>query len=106
MKNDPSIPSPIDTQMAARPVSPSPLPTAPVNTTSMEPLPEFLQSKLTVLAMLFCVTGVLGVPLLWMNRDFSRTERVVWAIVVTIYTAILIAITVSVVMWAYHRAVG
>jgi len=55
-----------------------------------------------VLAILFGVTGALGIPLLWMNKRFSTLERVFWSIVLTIYTSLLIGGTLWVLWWAYR----
>lgn len=83
----------------------------PIQAQLVEPASENLdsrlvQSRVAVLAMLFLVTGFLGIPLLWMNKSFSSTERIVWAIVVTIYTLALIAFAAAVVMWSYRRING
>ncbi|TWU45240.1 hypothetical protein Q31b_04110 [Novipirellula aureliae] len=67
---------------------------------------SYLQSRMAVLGMLFLVTGALGIPLLWMNKRFSTRERVVWAVVVSIYTAALLYFTYILCMWSYHRIVG
>lgn len=107
--------SPIETQLAAPPsavVEPdsTTLSTAQV---SVGHAPQryggaesLIQSKLAVLACLFLVTGFLGLPLLWMNRRFSTTERLLWAIVVIIYTLALIAFVVGIVLWCYRQIAG
>lgn len=59
-------------------------------------------SRIAILAVLFLMTGFLGIPLLWMNPNFSRMERWTWAIVVTIYTCILIALTCGVIYWSLN----
>ncbi|MDA8696997.1 hypothetical protein N9M41_00875 [Rhodopirellula sp.] len=59
-----------------------------------------IQSRLTVLAILFCVTGALGLPLLWMSDRFSSLERLVWSVVVTAYTILLIWGVVQICLWA------
>ena len=64
---------------------------------------NLIQNKYAVLAALFVVTGFLGLPLLWMNRNFSSTERLLWSIVVIIYSLILIGITVFVMWWSYRQ---
>lgn len=110
-QNDP--PSPIDAQMAAPPPAvpqmDESLTTAPAPNVS-DPPPdgalELIQSKWAVLVVLFCVTGILGIPLLWINKKFSTVERVVWSVVVTIYTAILIWIVFAILMWSYRQIVG
>ena len=63
---------------------------------------KLIQSKLAVLACLFLVTGFL----VWMNRGFSTAERLLWAIVVTIYTLALIGLVVAIVLWCYKMIVG
>jgi hypothetical protein len=65
-----------------------------------------LHNRTIVFAMLFLVTGALGIPLLWMSPHFSKTERIVWAIVVTIYTGILLYIAYAIVMWSYREIFG
>lgn len=67
---------------------------------------ELIQSKGAVLAMLFLVTGAIGIPVLWINPNFSKTERVIWSLVVATYTAVLVTIAASVVMWCYRIIMG
>jgi heme/copper-type cytochrome/quinol oxidase subunit 2 len=69
-------------------------------------LHELAENRAAVFATLFLVTGCLGVPLLWISSRFSRLERIVWSVVVTLYTAALIALVVAVCIWAYRRALG
>jgi hypothetical protein len=54
------------------------------------PLKRAIDNPLLVLAVLFGVTGCLGIPLLFMSRGFSRTSRCVWSIVSVIYTSLLL----------------
>ncbi|TWU57021.1 hypothetical protein Poly51_29420 [Rubripirellula tenax] len=67
---------------------------------------KFLDNKWAVIAILFAVTGFLGIPLLWMNKSFSTLERVFWSIVVTIYTLLLLAGAAAVCMWSYRQITG
>jgi hypothetical protein len=101
--------SPIDAQLAAPPVSyderPSEYQAADVGVTAT-PFGDMMQNRGAVLAVLFLATGALGLPLLWMNKKFSDRERMFWAIVVTIYTVILIAAVGWVCLWSYRRVVG
>ncbi len=98
--------SPIEAQRAAPPVfghqeamqMVSHAPLAPAESGG-----NLIQNKYAVLAALFAVTGFLGLPLLWMNRNFSSTERLLWSIVVIIYSLILIGITAFVMWWAYRQ---
>lgn len=67
---------------------------------------EMVQSRAAVLAILFLVTGFLGIPLLWMNQRFSTLERVVWSVIVTLYTVALIAVAWMIVAWSYRQIFG
>lgn len=62
-----------------------------------------IQNRLIVLGILFFVTGSLGLPLLWLNRRFSNLERIVWAIVVTAYTILLIWLVVKICIWSFEQ---
>ena len=102
--------SPIDAQLAAPPISyDGPSPAGPA-TGAQESTPTFfadaIQNKWMVLVVLFLMTGALGIPLLWMNKGFSKAERIIWSIAVTIYTTILVAIVVWICLWAYNRIMG
>lgn len=57
-------------------------------------------TRIVILAMLFFVTGFLGLPVLWLSKSFSLTEKLVWSIVNTVYTCALIAGTVAICIWA------
>lgn len=57
-------------------------------------------ARLLILAMLFFVTGFLGLPVLWISKSFSMTEKLIWSVVNTIYTCALIAGTVAICVWA------
>jgi len=43
-----------------------------------------------ILGLLFFVTAILGLPLLWISRGFSRVWKIVLSVVVTLYTALLL----------------
>ncbi len=62
---------------------------------------RILESRKLIFALLFLVMAILGVPLLWASPKFSNAERWFWSIVVTIYTAILFAITGAVCWWSW-----
>jgi nitrate reductase gamma subunit len=64
---------------------------------------KLLDSRGLMLCMLFGVTAALGLPLLWKSRQFSHREKVIWSVVVTLYTVILLAICIAVVWWSYQR---
>ena len=98
--------SPIDAQLSAPPISRDSTPSVDLPEPSAGSASEMVQSRAAVLAMLFLVTGALGIPLLWMNQRFSNLERIVWSIIVTIYTIALIVIAWMIVMWSYHQIFG
>jgi len=100
----PSSESPIDARLASPP--PRDSIEQGTNVTSKLGMSSLTQSRPMVLAILFGVTGVLGIPLLWMNSPFSTAERIFWSIVVTIYTSVLIGITGKIVMWSYRSIMG
>ncbi len=60
-----------------------------------------LDNRPAILALLFLVTGLFGIPLLWMSDSFSRTEKIAWSIVVTLYTLMLIGAIIAICWWAY-----
>jgi len=62
-----------------------------------------VQNKLAVLAVMFLVTGFLGLPLLWLCKKFSNAERWTWAVINTIYTCALIWVVVQVCLWSWGR---
>ncbi len=94
--------SPIDAQLAAPPAatdtSYSRPPFRPPSSGG-----ELLQSRAAVFVALFLVTGALGIPLLWVNRNFSTTERIVWTIIVTIYTVGLLAFLAWFIWWWVYK---
>jgi hypothetical protein len=47
--------------------------------------------------------AVLGLPILWMSRGFSRLSKVVLTVVVLLYTAGLFYAVWLVLLWSYHR---
>ncbi len=67
---------------------------------------RWLQSRGAVLAMMFLVTGVFGIPLLWINKQFTAAERVFWSVVVTIYTLLLLVIVACILWWMWQRTMN
>ncbi|MFK7738664.1 MAG: hypothetical protein AB8B50_21750 [Pirellulaceae bacterium] len=63
---------------------------------------KLLGSRFAIFIMLFCVTGFLGIPVLWASPAFSKFEKAIWSIVVTIYTSTLIYGTGWIVMRVYR----
>ena len=95
--------SPIEARLVAPPAQPGDLESADQASRSGTSL---IQGKGTVLAILFLVTGALGIPLLWVNPNFSMIEKVVWSIIVCLYTAMFVAIAGAIVMWCYRVITG
>ena len=62
-----------------------------------------VQNKIAVLAVLFFVTGFLGLPLLWLSPLFSNAERWIWATINTIYTCTLVWIVFKICMWSWTQ---
>ncbi|GIW97100.1 MAG: hypothetical protein KatS3mg111_0433 [Pirellulaceae bacterium] len=81
----------------------------PDETAPSKPLPslreQLLEKRGTIFALLFGVTGCLGLPLLWMSPRFSRTEKIVWSVIVVLYTLLLIGGTAAVLWWSYSQIV-
>ncbi len=64
---------------------------------------RLLNNRPTIFLLLFCVMGFLGIPLLVKSEAFSRREKVVWSLIVTIYTCLLIWGTAAIVWWSYSN---
>jgi hypothetical protein len=99
--------SPIEAKLAAPPLGglQNQTPESEELGSPVKPRNGKLQSRVAVLSILFLVTGAIGVPLLWMNPNFSRTERVLWTVVVSLYTLSLLAVFGGVVWWLYQRLI-
>ena len=66
---------------------------------------SLLHSRSLIFGLLFGVTGVLGLPLLWYSPVFNRREKWLWSVVNVIYTAVLVLIAVGAV-WFAMRSVS
>ncbi len=51
---------------------------------------SLLDSPWLILALLFLVTAILGLPLLWISRGFSPAWKILLSVIVTLYTALLL----------------
>ncbi len=65
-----------------------------------------LQSRTTVLLMLFVATGVVGIPLLWVNKKFTNAERIFWSVTVLIYSAAVLALGGAIVLWMWNKTMA
>jgi hypothetical protein len=73
-------------------------PIAPRNRTE-----SLLDNRWAVLAAIFFALMFLGLPLLWRCPNFSKTEKVVWTIIVLIYSTIIIWGFIAIMTWSYSR---
>ncbi|MCA9131511.1 MAG: hypothetical protein KDA45_00080 [Planctomycetales bacterium] len=62
-----------------------------------------LDNRRALLSMLFLVTGFLGIPILWLSPKFSHQEKVVWSLLVTLYTLLLIGGAVAILWWSFQQ---
>ena len=56
---------------------------------ALSDLQGLVHKRWVVLAVLFGVTGALGLPLLWVSRGFRLPGKLAWSILVTLYTGFL-----------------
>ena len=63
----------------------------------------WIDNPWVVLACLFLVFAILGIPLLWISKAFPTWAKVVLSIVVTVYTGLLFWGFWLIMMWSYHR---
>lgn len=67
---------------------------------------SLLSNRRAILVLLWGVTGFLGLPLLWLSSKFTPAEKLLYSVLVTIYSLFLIGIAVGIVWWAYLRIMG
>jgi rRNA maturation protein Nop10 len=58
---------------------------------------DWIHRRRTVLFVLLCATGALGLPALWLSRAFSTQAKIIWSIIVTAETTLLV--------WLCYRSV-
>lgn len=66
------------------------------------PKPGLLENRSALFVLMFCVMGFLAIPLIFKSPAFSTAEKWFWSVVVTLYTCVLIAITVIIVRWSWQ----
>lgn len=64
---------------------------------------QILSSRKTILLLLFCATGFLGLPLLWMSHAFTMSEKVIISALNILYTCALIGVAAWACYWCYQR---
>jgi hypothetical protein len=67
---------------------------------------RLISSRKFILLVLFCVTGALGLPLLWFSPAFSTRAKIVWSICNILYTLALIALCIGICIWSYQQIVN
>ena len=66
-------------------------------------LNELLEHRGIMLLMLFGVTAALGIPFLWKSRAFSRNEKILWSVLVSLYTILIFWIFFKIMWWSYSN---
>lgn len=64
---------------------------------------EVIDNPWVVLILLFFVMAILGLPVLWKSKGFTPLWKVVWSVVVTLYTALIFWLFWLVMVWCYTR---
>src|SRR5262245_34173269 len=64
---------------------------------------DFVDHPVVLLAVLFFVTAAPGLPLLWISRRFSLAGKIVWTILVLIWTALVLWGFYLVMAWCLPR---
>lgn len=71
-----------------------------------EPLGRFGHNKVGILATLFLVSGIVGLPLLLLSPAFSRPEKGFWTVAIIIYTAIVFSLFGGFLLWVWSQIGG
>lgn len=82
------------------------LPDKPSPSSPAGSLRAAIDTPWAVLILLFFVTGFLGLPVLWISRGFTPGMKVVWSVVVILYTCMLIGCCGMVLWWVWSRAMA
>lgn len=56
-----------------------------------------------VLSMLFLVTLFLGFPVLWRSKGFSAQGKIVWTILVSLWSILIFYVFFVIMAWSYGR---
>jgi hypothetical protein len=67
------------------------------------PFRQVVDNRWCVLGLLFLVMAVLGLPILWASRAFSRPAKLALTALVIVYTALLAWLCWLAVRAAYHQ---
>lgn len=63
---------------------------------------EELDNWWSLLLLLFCVTGICGLPLIFASKAYKKPGKVVLSVVVTVYTFILCWAVFQIMMWSWR----
>lgn len=64
---------------------------------------RLIDNPWVVLGLMFGVTLVLGLPFLWTSHGFSTFGKIVWTVVVTLYTILVFWLFWLVMLWCWDR---
>jgi len=56
-----------------------------------------------ILLVLFCVTGALGLPLVWYSSSLSKLNKFLLTILVSVYTALLLGGFSAIMVWVVQQ---
>lgn len=85
-------------------VQPSSRPQAPIRPVRVKSRAKFtdmLENRWVMIFVLFGVTAALGIPFLWKSKSFSKTEKIVWTLIVSVYTILIFWIFFKIMFWCY-----
>lgn len=60
----------------------------------------------SILLLLFCVTAICGLPILWVSKAYKPPGKVVLSLLVTFYTLAIFWLFWIVMVWCYQRIVS
>ncbi len=66
-------------------------------------LRRFIDNPWVILALMFGVAMVLGLPFLWKSRGFSTSGKTFWTIAVTLYTLLAFWLFWQLMLWCWGR---
>lgn len=64
---------------------------------------RLIDNPWAILGLLFCVALVLGLPFLWKSRGFSTLGKIVWTVIVTLYTILFFWVFWQIVLLCWGR---
>lgn len=79
------------------------LPSQSPSAAAREQRTSLLDRPWFIVGLLFLVTAILGLPLLWASRGFSRLSKFALSVAVTLYTAALLWGFCWIMHWSWSR---